>query len=118
MIFHTERFADTADVQKMVSAKAIAALPARFAALESFLGDKDWFIGHKHPTIVDAYFYGVVRAGDEFLDVGAYKGLTKLRERLAKDHAVIFAQAMEDNTPSPKSNAYQGDVELNVASSH
>ena len=114
MIFHNERFANTADVQKIVSARAIAALPAQFAALESFLGDKDWVIGHKHPAIVDAYFYGVMRAGDEFLDVGAYQGLTKLHERLAKDHAVIFAQAIEDNTPLHKSNAHRGEVELNV----
>ena len=76
MIFHNERFANTADVQKIVSARAIAALPAQFAALESFLGYKDWFIGHKHVTIVDAYFDGVMSAGDEFLDVGAYKGFT------------------------------------------
>ena len=69
--------------------------------------------------IVDAYFYGVVCAGDEFRDVGAYKGLTKLHERLAKDHAVIFAQAMEDNMPPPKSKVYQGEVELNaVINSH
>ena len=104
---------------KIVSAKAIAALPARYAALERFLGDKDWFIGHQHPTIIEACFYGAVRAGDEFLDVGTYKKLTKLRECLAKDHAVIFAQAMEDNTPPLKSKAYQGEGKLNaVINSH
>ena len=54
MIFHTEHFGNTVDVQKIVSAGAIAALPVQFAAFESFLGDKDWFIGRKHVTIVDA----------------------------------------------------------------
>lgn len=67
---------------------------------------------------MDAHFYGVVRVGYKFLDNYAHKGLVELRECHAKDHSVIFAQAMEDNIPLPKSNAYHGEVELNVASSH
>ena len=53
-----------------------------------------------------------MRAGDEFLDVGTYKRLTKLRERLAKDCAVICSQAMEGITPPPKSKVYQVEIEL------
>ena len=58
--------------------------------------------GHQHPMIVDAYFYGVVRAGDEFLDVGAYKGLTKLHERLAKNKPSFSLKRWKTTRLRPK----------------
>jgi len=83
-----------------------------FTHVEQLMSKKGWPPG-EHPTIADAYFYGVARAAKTF--VNFEKDFPKIADfffRFKSDSGIQFAQAIEDELPVTTGRGYQGHVGL------
>ena len=112
-IVHPDRSSDEISCQNAVKQKAInETVPSRFAHVESMFNRHGWLAGD-HPTIADAYFYGVGRKGLEFIDVE--KNFPKIADffsRFKSNPAVEFAEAVENETAPKKSTGFKGEVSM------
>jgi glutathione S-transferase len=90
---------------------AIARLPREYAHVEQLLEPTGWFAG-AGPSVADAYFLGLARWGDEFVDQAAYPNIQRLRDRLSRDPAVELALAAEQGRPEQSSGGFEGMVNL------
>jgi glutathione S-transferase len=110
-IFHSDRFALTETGRREAREAGIGRLPLEFAHVERLLESTGWFAGPA-PTIADAYFLGLARWGDEFIDRAAYPNIERLRERMGADPAVLFAMAAEGGALPASSGRFEGVVDL------
>ena len=110
-VFHADRFAlSEAGIEEARQA-AIARLPQEYRHIERLLEPTGWFAGPE-PTIADAYFMGLARWGDAFVDQAAYPNVRRLRERMEAEPAVAFAFAAERGTPTESTGRFEGFTEL------
>lgn len=110
-IFHPDRFAITEAGRKEAYDAAVGRLPKEYAHVERLLEDTGWFAG-PGPSVVDAYFLGLARWGDKFIDVRSYPNIRRLRERLSEDPAVAFALDVEQGNSNTSSGSFQGLIGL------
>lgn len=112
-VIHPDRMANDLKAQGDVVEKAkTETIPARFRHIEKLINANGW-LAADHPTIADAYFYGVARAAKEFIHFEKdFPKIAKLFLKLKSDPAVIFAQAIEDQTPFKSSGGFKGEVIL------
>jgi glutathione S-transferase len=112
-IVHPDRAADEESAQKAVVQKAKNyTVPARLRHIEQMINHHGWLAGD-HPTIADAYFYGVARAAKEFINFEKdFPIVFDFFLRFKSDPGVVFAQAIEDQKPEYSSGGFKGHVEL------
>ena len=110
--FHADRLGGpTQAAQRAVHEAGLARLPERYERIEALLSATGWLVGDA-PTLADAYLIGIIRWGDDLINQSPYANLRALRDRLAQDPAVRFAQAVEDGDAASPSGAFQGFVKL------
>lgn len=88
-----------------------------YAYLQSHLLGRDWLVGTNR-TIADAYMIGIARWGEDLglFDLKTeYPGLHAYLQKLEADKAVIFAHAIEDETPAVTSGQFLGHITLDEA---
>ena len=110
-VFHADRFATTESGKREAFEAAVARLPREYAHVEGLLAPTGWFVGAT-PSVADAYFLGLARWGDKYVDQSNYPNVRRLRERMAQDPAVAFALAAEQGDPLASSGKFEGMVEL------
>ncbi|MBC7538490.1 MAG: glutathione S-transferase family protein [Bacteriovorax sp.] len=110
---HPDRSADSQLAQQEVVHKAkTETIPARFKHIEQMMNNYGWLAGD-HPTIADAYFYGVARAAKEFINLEKdFPKTASFFLRFKSNPGVIFAQAIEDQKPPKSSVGFKGEVTL------
>lgn len=113
-VVHPERSADDLSAQKAVVKKSKAdTVPARLKHVEQIINKKGWLTA-VHPTIADAYFYGVARKAKEFINFEKdFPKIENLFSTFKLNSACIFAQAVEDQTLTKSSGGFKGHVSLN-----
>jgi len=112
-IVHPERFGDTQSSQQEIVKKAkTETVPARFKHIEQMINGHGWLAGD-HPTIADAYFYGVGRKANEFINFEkSFPKIASFFLRFKSDHGFVFAQAIEDQEPPKSSVGFRGEIIL------
>jgi glutathione S-transferase len=71
-----------------------------------------WLAGD-HPTIADAYFYGVGRKANEFINFEkSFPKIASFFSRFKLDPGVVFAQAIEDQESPKNSVGFRGEIIL------
>ncbi|MBN9137417.1 MAG: glutathione S-transferase, partial [Phyllobacterium sp.] len=88
-----------------------------YAYLQSHLQGRDWLVGTNR-TIADAYMIGIARWGEDLglFDLKTeYPDLHAYLQKLEADNAVIFAHAIEDETPAVTSGQFLGHITLDEA---
>jgi glutathione S-transferase len=86
-----------------------------YAHLQAMLSEREWLAGGEVKTVADAYFVGIARWGE---DLGLfelrreYPRLHAFMRKLAADEGVIFAHAIEDETPAKTAGKFLGQVTL------
>lgn len=110
-VFHADRFALTESGHREAFEAAVARLPKEYAHIERLLEPTGWFAGAA-PSVADAYFLGLARWGDAFVDQTAYPNIQRLRERLSEDPAVSFSLAAERGEPAEFSGRFEGFIDL------
>ncbi len=110
-IIHPDRSANNPTTQQEVVQKSkTETVPSRFEHIEQMFNNYGWLID-KHPTIADAYLYGVGRAAKEFINFEKdFPKTSDFFSRFKTDPAVVFAQAIEDQTPTKTSGGFKGDI--------
>jgi glutathione S-transferase len=116
-IVHPDRIADAVTSQADVVHKAkTETVPARLTFIEKMLDRHDWLCG-EHPTIADAYFYGVGRKAQEFINLARdFPGIAGFFDRFSRNPGVVFAQAIEDDKPPASKGGFKGDISLPLVS--
>lgn len=114
---HPDRSAESVDAQKQVIEKAkYFTVPARLKQVQKMLEQTGWLAGD-HPTIADAYLYGVARAASKFIDFEKdFPVIADFYKRLKLDPGVKFAQAIEDQLNTSFSEHFAGHVDLSTFS--
>jgi glutathione S-transferase len=85
-----------------------------YARLEAMLEGREWLAGTTK-TVADAYLVGVARWGEDLALFDLKREFPRLHDHLQKLQAepgVIFAHAVEDETPAQTSGAFRGHVTL------
>ena len=84
--------------------------------LETMMGDGKWLASGRR-TIADAYFIGIARwapflatTGAKTVDQRDYPKLHRHIQKLERDPAIIFAQAIEDDKPATSAGGFLGHV--------
>lgn len=113
-VIHPDRAADDPEAQAEVIRKAkTVTIPARFKHIEQFI-TKNGYLAAEHPTIADAYFYGVARAAEKFINFEKdFPKIANLFLKLQLDPAINFAHAIEDQRPTKTSGGFKGEISLN-----
>lgn len=89
-----------------------------YAYLQSVLEGREWLVGD-HKTVADAYFIGIARWGEDLGLFDLAKEYPRLHQHMAKleaDPAVIFAHAIEDETPATSTGGFRGHTTINELS--
>ncbi len=112
-IYHPERWIEDASAHEGLKQKAMMDIvPAKFKHVEKMINRHGWLVADK-PTIADAYFYGVGRAGAKFINFDTeFPKVAKFFSEFKKDEAVIFAEAIEKGTAPKAPAGYKGEVHL------
>ncbi len=111
--YHPDRWADDEMAQEEIKTKAMeVTVPLRFKQIEKMFNRHGWLAGD-HPTIADAYFYGVGRGAAKYIDFErSFPAVAKFFNEFKKNEAVVFAEAIEQGS-SPKAPAgYKGEAHL------
>ena len=84
--------------------------------LEAMLGNNPWLLGAQR-TLADAYFSGIARWTNyhDVIDRRDYPGLQRLYDKLEADPAVVFAHAIEKQTPATSSGGFTREITLDAA---
>lgn len=83
-----------------------------YAYLQGVLEGREWLVGDAK-TVADAYFIGIARWGEDLglFDIAReFPGIHEHMARLEADPAVIFAHAIEDETPHKSSGGFRGQL--------
>ncbi|RJF85679.1 glutathione S-transferase family protein [Sphingomonas cavernae] len=86
------------------------------ANLEAHLADRAWLVGVQ-ATIADAYFAAIVRWAEDLqlFDLPReYPAVDRLLRKLEADPAMVFAHAIEDETPAQSAGGFRGHVTLDT----
>lgn len=97
-------------LRKMAREKAAS----DYAYLQSVLEGREWLVGD-HKTVADAYFIGIARWGEDLGLFDLAKEYPRLHQHMAKleaDPAVIFAHAIEDETPATSTGGFHGHASI------
>ncbi|MBC7466160.1 MAG: glutathione S-transferase family protein [Bdellovibrio sp.] len=113
-VIHPDRFANDPLAQEEVVHKSkTETIPARLKHVEQMINSSGWLIAD-HPTIADAYFYGVARAAKDFINFDKdFPKIANLFSKMKKEPAVIFAHAIEDQANFKSAGGFKGEVKLN-----
>ncbi|KAL1914502.1 uncharacterized protein VTP21DRAFT_8216 [Calcarisporiella thermophila] len=113
-LFAPHKASDDPSAHEGIKAKALERVTRGYARIESILEGREWLVADG-PTVADAYLYGISRWGEDLglIDIKKdFPNIQKLREKMAKDKAVIFAHAIEDQHPATTSGQFLGHVSL------
>lgn len=100
-------------VQAVLRALGQRQVAQSHAHLERMLADREWLAGERR-TFADAYFIGIARWADyhRVLDAADYPRVQRLKQRLATDPAVSFAQAIEAGESPRGAGGFRGHVSM------
>ena len=100
-------------VQEMLRALGRKDVAKAHAHLDAMLAGRDWLVG-SHRTIADAYFIGIARWAvyHNAVDRNDYPNLLRHVRKLESDPAVVFASAIEAESPATSGGAFRGHISL------
>ncbi len=104
--------APEADMLRRMGSEKVA---KGYAHLDALLAHRAWLAGGERRSLADAYFLAIARWGNDLklFDIPSlWPHVHAHMERLETDQAVVFAHAIEDETPAVSAGGFRGHLRL------
>ena len=110
-LYHVDRYVEGEEAQEALKKKTLENIRKRYDEIgKTFLKDDTFFA---HPTIADAYFYGLARWGYKFFDIANnYHKVDRFMKTMAKDPSVQFALSVEAEKDQNPQGQFEGRVSM------